>query len=141
MTHQLIALANGREMGLVNYRHARLSFFYNDSWRRDPNSYPLSLSMPLASAEHRHSRVDAFLRGLLPDDDRVLENWAKRFQVSPGNAFRLIANVGEDCAGAVQFVRPERLESLRSEPVAGETLSPRPANGMGTPRMSISVCD
>lgn len=121
MTNQLIALANGREMGLVNYRNARLSFIYNDSWRRDPNSYPLSLSMPLASEEHGHSRIDAFLWGLLPDNDRVLENWAKRFQVSPRNAFRLVGNVGEDCAGAVQFVRPERLESLRSEPLATET--------------------
>jgi serine/threonine-protein kinase HipA len=120
MTNQLIALANGREMGIVNYRNARLSFIYDDSWRRDPNSYPLSLSMPLASAEHGHARVDAFLWGLLPDNDRVLENWAKRFQVSPRNAFRLIGNVGEDCAGAVQFVRPERLESLRTEPVARE---------------------
>src|SRR5690606_34934753 len=43
-----------------------------------------------------------------------LERWAKRFQVSARNAFALISNVGEDCAGAVQFVRPERLEEVRS---------------------------
>jgi serine/threonine-protein kinase HipA len=120
MTNRLIALANGREMGTANYRNARLSFTYDDSWRREPNSYPLSLSMPLASAEHGHARVDAFLWGLLPDNERVLENWATRFQVSPRNAFRLIGNVGEDCAGAVQFVRPERLEPLRTEPAARE---------------------
>jgi serine/threonine-protein kinase HipA len=120
MTNQLIALANGSEMGIVHYRNARLSFTYNDAWRQGPNSYPLSLSMPLASAEHGHSRMEPFLWGLLPDNDRVLENWARRFQVSPRNPFRLIANVGEDCAGAVQFVRPDRLESLRGEPAAKE---------------------
>ena len=108
MTNELIALANGREMGSVIHRNARLSFIYEESWRQDGRSYPLSLSMPLASAEHGHSRIERFLWGLLPDNDRVLENWAKRFQVSPRNAFRLIANVGEDCAGAVQFVRPDR---------------------------------
>jgi len=120
MTNQLIALANGREMGTVTYRNARLSFVYGESWRQDPNSYPLSLSMPLASAQHGHSRIEPFLWGLLPDNDRVLENWGRRFQVSPRNAFRLIAYVGEDCAGAVQFVRPERLEPLRTEPATRE---------------------
>ena len=122
MKEQLVALANGREMGLVTYRTARLSFVYDESWRQTPNSYPLSLSMPLASAEHGHAKIEAFLWGLLPDNDRVLENWGKRFQVSSKNAFRLIANVGEDCAGAVQFVRPDRLEALRSEPTAREIM-------------------
>ena len=120
MTNELIALANGRPLGSVLYRNSRLSFTYDESWRQDPNSYPLSLSMPLASAEHGHSSIEPFLWGLLPDNDRVLENWARRFQVSPRNAFRLITNVGEDCAGAVQFVRPERVEPLRTEPTTAE---------------------
>ena len=120
MTNQLIALLDGREVGTVQYKNARLSFVYNDAWRADPNAYPLSLSMPLASAEHGHARIEAFLWGLLPDNDRVLENWGRRFQVSPKNVFRLIAHVGEDCAGAVQFVRPERLEALQSDTVAKE---------------------
>lgn len=120
MTTQLIALANGREMGTITYRNARVSLVYDELWRQDPNSYPLSLSMPLASAQHGHSRIEPFLWGLLPDNDRVLETWGRRFQVSPRNPFRLIANVGEDCAGAVQFVRPDRLEPLRTEPAARE---------------------
>jgi serine/threonine-protein kinase HipA len=116
MTNQLIAFLNGREVGSVFYRRARLSFTYDESWRQGQDSYPLSLSMPLASADHGHARVEAFLWGLLPDNDRILEHWARRFQVSPRNAFRLIAQVGEDCAGAVQFVRPDRREALRREP-------------------------
>jgi serine/threonine-protein kinase HipA len=40
------------------------------------------------------------------------DHWARRFHVSPRNAFGLIANVGEDCAGAVQFVQPERLDAI-----------------------------
>jgi serine/threonine-protein kinase HipA len=118
MTKQLTALLDGREVGSVFYRSARLSFTYDESWRQDRNSYPLSLSMPLASAEHGHARIEAFLWGLLPDHDRILDHWARRFQVSSRNAFRLISHVGEDCAGAVQFVRPERLEAISRE--AGE---------------------
>ena len=120
MTNQLIALLDGREVGTVHYKNARLAFIYSDAWRIDPNAYPLSLSMPLASAEHGHARIEAFLWGLLPDNDRVLENWGRRFQVSPRNVFRLITHVGEDCAGAVQFVRPERLEALQKEPLFRE---------------------
>jgi serine/threonine-protein kinase HipA len=76
--------------------------------------------MPLASAEHGHTRIESFLWGLVPDNDRVLQNWGRRFQVSPKNVFRLISHVGEDCAGAVQFVSPERLERLREEPASRE---------------------
>jgi serine/threonine-protein kinase HipA len=119
MTNQLIALLDGREVGTVHYKNATFVPLY-DSWRADPNAYPLSLSMPLASAEHGHARIEAFLWGLLPDNDRVLEYWGGRFQVSPRNVFRLITHVGEDCAGAAQFVRPERLEPLQKEPHSRE---------------------
>jgi serine/threonine-protein kinase HipA len=45
--------------------------------------------------------------GLLPDNERILDEWAKRFQVSARNPFALLAAVGEDCPGAVQLVRPD----------------------------------
>jgi len=68
--------------------------------------------MPLAAVEHRHRPVEAFLWGLLPDNDAVLDRWARRFQVSARNPFALISHVGEDCAGAVQFVRPDRVNAV-----------------------------
>lgn len=69
MTNQLIALLDGREVGTVQYKDSRLSFAYSDAWRNDPNAYPLSLSMPLGSTTHGHVRIEAFLWGLLPDND------------------------------------------------------------------------
>lgn len=120
MTNELIVLLDGREVGKVQHKSGRLSFTYNDSWRAAPDAYPLSLSMPLASANHGHGQVEPFLWGLLPDNDRVLRSWGQRFHVSPRNVFRLIEHVGEDCAGAVQFVTSERLEVLRVEPLAKE---------------------
>ncbi len=65
MTNQLIALLDGREVGTIHYKDSRLSFAYSDTWRNDPNTYPLSLSMPLGSATHGHARIEAFLWGLL----------------------------------------------------------------------------
>jgi len=48
----------------------------------------------------------------LPDNEMVLERWARKFQVSARNVFGLISHVGEDCAGAIQFVRPDRYAGL-----------------------------
>lgn len=122
MKNELIAVANGRTMGTLRYQSGRVSFEYDQLWRDDINSFPLSLSMPLAMREHGHSRVDSFLWGLLPDNEQVLQRWASRYQVSARNSFRLIEHVGEDCAGAVQFIRSERLASVLTEPVSREII-------------------
>ncbi|MEQ9171170.1 MAG: type II toxin-antitoxin system HipA family toxin [Rhodospirillales bacterium] len=111
MDSELVALMNGRRIGEVRRnQRGRLSFVYDEPWRQGKNAYPLSLSMPLAAAEHGHNVIEAFLWGLLPDNDRVLDRWARWFQVSARNAFALLSHVGEDCAGAVQFVPPARVD-------------------------------
>jgi serine/threonine-protein kinase HipA len=112
---ELVTLLDGKEVGRVhNDTRGRLTFVYGDQWRNAPETYPLSLSMPIAAKEHGRSVVEAFLWGLLPDNEQVLARWAAKFQVSARNVFALISHVGEDCAGAVQFVTPERLEAIRS---------------------------
>ena len=109
---ELIALLDGNIVGCVSQKLGRLGFIYDDAWRTAPGAYPLSTSMPVIIQEHGHKAVSAFLWGLLPDNAGVLERWARKFQVSARNPFALISNVGEDCAGAVQFIRPERLDAL-----------------------------
>ncbi|MGH3679725.1 MAG: HipA domain-containing protein [Natronosporangium sp.] len=94
----------------------RLVLTYEDAWRAGRQSTPLSLSMPIARPTHRDPVVRAFLWGLLPDTEQVVERWARRYQVSARNPFALLRHVGEDCAGAAQFVPPNRVEALR-EPV------------------------
>jgi serine/threonine-protein kinase HipA len=112
---ELVTLLDGKEVGRVhNDARGRLTFVYDDQWRNAPEAYPLSLSMPIVSKEHGRSVVEAFLWGLLPDNEQVLARWAAKFQVSARNVFALISHVGEDCAGAVQFVTPERLEAIRN---------------------------
>jgi len=107
MKETLEALVTGRPMGTIIYQQDRLSFRYHEQWRRDETSFPLSLSMPLTSAEHKDAVVRAFIWGLLPDNEELLRRWGQTFQVSPGNPFRLLSHVGEECAGAVQFIPPE----------------------------------
>jgi serine/threonine-protein kinase HipA len=115
MTGELVALLDGKEVGRVHRdARGRLTFIYADEWRNAADAYPLSLSMPLGAKEHGRSVIEAFLWGLLPDNERVLDRWAAKFQVSARIVFALISHVGEDCAGAVQLVTSERLSAMRS---------------------------
>jgi len=111
MNEPLHVLLAGNDIGLLRQEQGRTSFTYAPAWRQSAQAIPLSLSIPLAAAEHDRNAVEAYLWGLLPDNELVLERWAKAFHVSPRNAFALLSHVGEDCAGAVQFVRPERLDA------------------------------
>jgi serine/threonine-protein kinase HipA len=55
MSAQLVALLNGIEVGRVaRDGRGRLTFVYAEDWRQAQGAYPLSLSMPLAAAEHGH---------------------------------------------------------------------------------------
>lgn len=113
MTEELIVLLGGREVGRVRRNNrGRLSFVYDEVWRKSDTAYPLSLSIPLAAVEHGPDVVEAFIWGLLPDNEQVLERWARKFHISARNVFALISHVGEDCAGAVQFVSQERLDAI-----------------------------
>ncbi|HTR77343.1 MAG TPA: HipA N-terminal domain-containing protein, partial [Gemmatimonadaceae bacterium] len=75
-------------------------------------AFPLSLSIPLAAREHGHRATSAFLSGLLPDDPNVVESWARLHGVSGYDIVALLAHVGEDCAGAVQLVRPADVDRV-----------------------------
>lgn len=117
MTDRLAIIADGLVMGAIRRdKRSRLTLVYDADWRRAPDAYPLSLSMPLVVAEHEHAKIAPWLWGLLPDNEAILARWGQRFQVSPRNPFALLAHVGEDCAGAVQIVRPERADTLRTQP-------------------------
>ena len=116
MTELLVVVADRRIMGEIRRdRRSRLTFMYDDRWRSMDAAYPLSLSIPLVVAEHQHARIDPWLWGLLPDNEAILARWGQRFHVSPRNAFALLSAVGEDCAGAIQLVRPERVDDVLQE--------------------------
>jgi serine/threonine-protein kinase HipA len=126
MSDELRVLLGGVEIGQVVRSKGFLRFVYDSSWRSNDSAFPLSLSLPLARSEHAHATTESFMWGLLPDNERTVERWAKRFQVSGRSAFALLAHVGEDCAGAVQFVRPERVDEVRGAgPGSVAWLTPR----------------
>src|SRR5215475_1477698 len=112
---RLVMLLDGQIAGQVTMDGAgRFGLVYDEAWRRHSRPTPLSLSMPLSQSEHGDPPVRAFLWGLLPDNERVLDRWAQTYHVSARNPFALLRHVGEDCAGAVQLVTDGRLDAILS---------------------------
>lgn len=98
---------SGRLVGTVDATDRRsVRFTYDSVYAADPISTPLSVSMPLRQSPYPHSRIHPYLWGLLPDNERVLARWAREFGCSAGDVTALLANVGTDVAGAVQYIRP-----------------------------------
>lgn len=85
----------------------RATFAYNDAYRDAPDPTPLSLSMPLTAARHRGEAVTNYWWGLLPDNDAVLERWARQFRVSLASPMGLLRNVGAELPGAVSVLETE----------------------------------
>lgn len=69
----------------------------------------LSYSLPAAGVTYRGERVANWLGGLLPDRSEVLTRWRARYGLKRLDAYALLWHVGEDVAGAAQFIRPDRL--------------------------------
>jgi serine/threonine-protein kinase HipA len=116
VTAELFVLLGDHTIGrLTRATAGLLAFEYDEAWLGNESAYPLSISMPLARARHSGDVVAAYLWGLLPDNEIILDGWAKRFKVSARNPFALLANVGEDCPGAVRFVTAGRRERVARE--------------------------
>ncbi len=114
---ELAVLLDGRIAGTLRRATERTAavFTYESSWRDEPSAYPLSLSMPLAGRQYKGFRVDYYLRALLSDNEARLNAIAHEFGVSPDDHFALLSHIGEDCPGAVQFARPERVRTLTGD--------------------------
>lgn len=116
MTAGLAVLLGEHAVGhLARDTSGLLTFEYGETWLADDSAYPLSIAMPLTRARHSGDVVEAYLWGLLPDNEIILDGWAKRFKVSARNPFGLLSHVGEDCPGAVRFVTPARREAVARE--------------------------
>lgn len=118
MTDRLAVILGDEVAGsLKRGDDGRLAFTYDDGYRSRGGATPLSTSMPLHVRRYGDEVVTPWLWGLLPDNDRVLQRWSERFQVSLRTPFGLLASpVGLDCAGAVRFVEDEALSHLLDDP-------------------------
>lgn len=105
MAVQRLAVIDGtQQVGILTRARGEITFTYTDDWRSDPVATPLSVSMPLTAASYDHARVNPWLWGLLPDNDRVLTRWGRMFQTTTKHPLGLLSAVGRDLPGRFQIV-------------------------------------
>jgi len=118
MNDSLVVLLNDTIAGVVTrLRAGRLRFDYDEAYRKLSDVTPLSVSMPIQVRSHTDNVITPWLWNLLPDNDAVLARWAGQFQVSASSPFSLLSTpIGLDCAGAVRFVSPEKIDEATNRP-------------------------
>ena len=113
----------GQLVGALDATDRRsLRFTYDPDYAASPASTPLSVSMPLRVSPYLHATIHPYLWGLLPDNDRVLERWAREFGSSSSDITGLLRGVGGDVAGAAQYVAEDTTPE-ESQPGSVEWLS------------------
>jgi serine/threonine-protein kinase HipA len=102
----LYVYLNGRLVGLLRKASSgAVSFTYDASWLTWENTFPISFSLPLQEQAFVGGVVAAVFDNLLPDNTGVRQQIAARVGASSAGVFDLLANIGRDCVGALQFLR------------------------------------
>jgi len=113
--NRLFVLLHGSVIGSLEQTEARgaPSFTY-DADHVAASGLALSASLPLQRDTYRAEKVMPYLRGLLPENRQTLQAWGDKLGTDPDDVFAMLAHMGWDCPGAVQFCREDELESVRT---------------------------
>jgi serine/threonine-protein kinase HipA len=96
---------NGRLVGYLNKQPSgAIEFKYDPDWLNRKTAFPVSLSLPLREDAWRGQPVSAVFENLLPDSDALRRQVAERVGAEGYDAYSLLAAIGRDCVGALQFV-------------------------------------
>jgi len=107
MDKQLLVFLYDHHAGyLMDIGNAQIEFKYDQAYLTEVAT-PISHSLPLQSEAFNDIQCRAFFAGLLPDDTQ-LEALARYLKVSKNNVFKLLTEVGEECAGAVSLKHIEK---------------------------------
>ena len=103
-SERLHVLLRGQPVGILERSdsQAQPAFTY-DPDHVASSSLALSASLPLQRETYAPDRVAPYLRGLLPENRDTLNAWADRLGTNADDVFTMLARMGWDCPGAVQF--------------------------------------
>lgn len=104
-THpRLSVFQNGEIVGhLSKQPSGAIEFIYADEWLSNERAYPVSLSLPLREDAFKGAPVVAVFENLLPDSDALRSRVAEKVGADGTDAYSLLAQIGRDCVGALQF--------------------------------------
>lgn len=133
----LKVLINGRLAGrLEKEASGAVRFQYDGHWLNWPHRFAISLSLPLRPAVYQGAPVVAVFDNLLPDNPNIRRRVAERTGAQGTDAYSLLAQIGRDCVGAMQFL-PEDIEAgttaIEGEPISDDAIERLLANLGGVP--------
>lgn len=100
MLRKLDAYLFGKKTGRFRLHADRtIGFKYDPNW----DGQVISLGLP-----RNHPEYDArpYLEGLLPENDATRRNWETEYRIPNGDILGLLAVIGRDTPGAIQFTSP-----------------------------------
>ena len=77
-------------------------FMYLDSWMKNPDTHPVSLTLPLSSTPYLSKTFFPFFDGLIPEG-WLLEISVKNWKLDPRDRMGLLLAVCRDCIGVVSI--------------------------------------
>ena len=138
-------LLNGREVGqLRREASGAIDFQYGPKWLAWDNNFPVSHSLPLREDRYVGDPVIAVFDNLLPDNDNVRKVVAARQHADGIDPYSLLAAIGRDCVGALQFLPegedPGKAGAIDAVPISDQDIAEKLSNltaaplGMGDDR-------
>ncbi len=122
----LSVLLNGRLVGSLRRQiSGAIDFQYDGTWLAWEHALPVSLSLPLREDRFVGAPVIAVFDNLLPDSEPIRRRLAERIKADGDDAYSLLAVIGRDCVGALQFL-PDG-----ADPGTAGTVSGRPIDDTG----------
>ena len=119
---------NDRLVGqLLKAPGGAIEFRYDPMWLDRSAAFPVSLSLPLREEPWRGEPVAAVFENLLPDSEALRRRVAGKVGAAGSDAYSLLAAIGRDCVGALQFIAgdaagPDAATGISGEPIDEEAV-------------------
>lgn len=114
---------NARHVGRLSRQpNGAVDFSYAPDWLAWEHTMPISLSLPLREDRYVGTPVMAVFDNLLPDSEDIRRRVAEKRGAEGADVYSLLAAVGRDCVGAMQFL-PEGEAPDANPELTGEVLS------------------
>jgi len=121
-----------------------IAFQYDPGWLEWGHAFPVSLSLPLREDPYRGEPVVAVFDNLLPDSDALRRRIAERVGATGSDAYSLLAAIGHDCVGALQFLGADEeggdTATLTGEPLDEGTIE-KLLNGLAQAPLGVDRDD
>ena len=98
MVKELSVRLYGLQVGVLRLVNGKMEFTYDEGAQNQ-----ISLSLPLQRELFKEKACRAFFGGLLPENTNMRELLAKKYNINVNDDFKLLKEIGRDCAGALSF--------------------------------------